>query len=192
MAGLTSPEGALDELKPVTLCGPGTWVMMEGYLKPFAAVRHAHYGAQAALDLRPGIEGRIRDISAIELSIYAEALTYCGNRAPTKPIQAQFSLSYAIAAALKLGDLGPEAYRDVSDATLTKEEIKLLLDAKGKWVRLENKGWRKLEFKLTEEEDKELARLGLTVSSGATMRSVFSSKDWRVSNTADTTQPVSP
>ncbi len=51
---------------------------------------------------------------------------------------------------------------DVNDATLSKEEIKLLLDAKGKWVRLGDKGWRRLEFKLTEEEDKELARLGLT------------------------------
>ncbi|MSU63055.1 MAG: DEAD/DEAH box helicase [Pedosphaera sp.] len=51
---------------------------------------------------------------------------------------------------------------DVNDTTLSKEEIKLLLDAKGKWVRLGSKGWRRLEFKLTEEEDKELARLGLT------------------------------
>jgi hypothetical protein len=51
---------------------------------------------------------------------------------------------------------------DVNDATLTEEEIKLLLDAKGKWVRLGNKGWKKLEFKLSEEEDRELARLGLT------------------------------
>jgi hypothetical protein len=51
---------------------------------------------------------------------------------------------------------------DVSDTTLTKEEIKLLLDAKGNWVRLGKKGWRKLEFTLSEEEDRELARLGLT------------------------------
>ena len=51
---------------------------------------------------------------------------------------------------------------DVNDATLTQEEIKLLLDAKGKWVRLDKKGWRKLEFTLSEDEDKELARLGLT------------------------------
>ncbi|HEX5220644.1 MAG TPA: DEAD/DEAH box helicase [Verrucomicrobiae bacterium] len=51
---------------------------------------------------------------------------------------------------------------DVSDTSLTKEEIKLLLDAKGNWVRLGKKGWRKLEFALSEEEDRELARLGLT------------------------------
>jgi len=51
---------------------------------------------------------------------------------------------------------------DVNDTTLTREEIKLLLDAKGGWVRLGKNGWRKLEFTLTEQEDQELARLGLT------------------------------
>ena len=51
---------------------------------------------------------------------------------------------------------------DVSDTSLSKEEIKLLLDARGKWVRLESKGWRKLEFKLSREEDEQLARIGLT------------------------------
>lgn len=50
---------------------------------------------------------------------------------------------------------------DVSDTTLTPAEIKLLLNAKGSYVRLKNKGWRKLEFDLTEEEDEHLANLGL-------------------------------
>jgi len=50
---------------------------------------------------------------------------------------------------------------NVSDTTLSAEEIKLLLDARGKWVRLGEKGWRKLEFQLSKEEDEELARLGL-------------------------------
>ena len=126
MAGLTSPEGALDELEPVTLLGPGTWVMMEGYLKPFAAVRHAHYGAQAALDLRPALEGKLDAISAIVLSTYREALTYCGNRAPKQPIQAQFSLSYAVAAALATGDVGPEAYA-MGDPRIDGLEAKVVL-----------------------------------------------------------------
>ena len=50
---------------------------------------------------------------------------------------------------------------DVSDTSLTQDEIKILLNARGKWVRLSNKGWRKLEFKLSAEEDEQLARLGL-------------------------------
>jgi hypothetical protein len=51
---------------------------------------------------------------------------------------------------------------DVNDTTLTPEEIKLLLDAKGGWVRLTAKGWRRLEYKLSTEEDQNLAKLGLT------------------------------
>jgi len=52
----------------------------------------------------------------------------------------------------------------VNDSTLTQEEIDLLLKAKGKWVRLEGKGWRKLEYQLTEDQLKELADLGLSVN----------------------------
>ena len=50
----------------------------------------------------------------------------------------------------------------VADTKLTKAEIKLLLSEKGGFVRLADKGWRKLEFKLTDEEEEQLARLGLT------------------------------
>jgi hypothetical protein len=51
---------------------------------------------------------------------------------------------------------------DVSDTTLTPAEIKLLLNAKGRFVRLADKGWRRLEFNLSAEEDEQLARLGLS------------------------------
>lgn len=51
---------------------------------------------------------------------------------------------------------------DVNDTQLSKAEIKLLLDARGKWVRLGDKGWKKLEFKLSTEQDAQLARLGLS------------------------------
>lgn len=50
---------------------------------------------------------------------------------------------------------------DVSDTTLTPEELKLLLDAKGSFVRLKGKGWRRLEFDVSESEDEKLASLGL-------------------------------
>jgi hypothetical protein len=51
---------------------------------------------------------------------------------------------------------------DASDTTLTPAEIRLLLDAKGGFVRLGAKGWRRLAFDLSTEEDERLARLGLT------------------------------
>ncbi|MBI5385112.1 MAG: DEAD/DEAH box helicase [Verrucomicrobia bacterium] len=50
---------------------------------------------------------------------------------------------------------------DVSDTTLTPDEIKLLLNAKGGFVRLGTKGWRRLQFDLSAEEDERLAKLGL-------------------------------
>ena len=51
---------------------------------------------------------------------------------------------------------------DVADTTLTPAEIKLLLNAKGSFVRLEGKGWRRLQYDLNEEENDRLARLGLS------------------------------
>lgn len=52
----------------------------------------------------------------------------------------------------------------ITDSTLNQEEIDLLLKSKGKWVKLKGKGWRKLEFTFTEEQQKELAELGLAVN----------------------------
>ncbi len=51
---------------------------------------------------------------------------------------------------------------DVNDTHLTPAELQLLLDAKGKFVRLAGKGWRRLAFDLSPEEDERLARLGLS------------------------------
>ncbi|MFM9079881.1 MAG: DEAD/DEAH box helicase, partial [Opitutaceae bacterium] len=56
------------------------------------------------------------------------------------------------------------AYR-VEDATLTPAEIALLLKARGKWVRLPKKGWKRLEVAAPEAEgatSATLDRLGLT------------------------------
>ena len=50
---------------------------------------------------------------------------------------------------------------NVGDTTLTPAELKLLLNARGGYVRLGKKGWRRLQFNLTPEDDEQLARLGL-------------------------------
>ncbi len=50
---------------------------------------------------------------------------------------------------------------DVDDTTLTQDELKLLLNARGAFVRLEGKGWKRLQFNLTEDDDEQLAKLGL-------------------------------
>ncbi len=49
----------------------------------------------------------------------------------------------------------------VSDTTLTPEELKLLLNARGGYVRLGKKGWRRLHFDLSPEQDEHMAHLGL-------------------------------
>jgi hypothetical protein len=49
----------------------------------------------------------------------------------------------------------------VSDLELTKDEMKLLLNARGGFVRLGSKGWRRLQFNFSNEENERLAQLGL-------------------------------
>ena len=121
-AGMDAPAHGLPEARriallheaPATRAPAGEWLITEAYIKPFAGVRHAHYAAAAALALRASIADRLDDISALRLETYAEALRYAANRAPTRAIQAQFSLSWAVSAALIQGDLGPSAYTDAA------------------------------------------------------------------------------
>jgi 2-methylcitrate dehydratase PrpD len=117
MAGSTAPCGAVARFAELALgsdelrwAPKGEYVIREAYLKAFAAVRHVHYGALAALHLKEELPDT-RAIRAMELAIYPEAITYCGNRAPRTPIQAQFSLSFGVAAALRFGRLDSEVYR---------------------------------------------------------------------------------
>jgi 2-methylcitrate dehydratase PrpD len=130
-AGITAPgEGVATQRRlalglddDAALAPPGRFLIHEGYLKNFAGVRHAHYGAACALDWRrmPGAE--VPRIRALALATYPEALTYAANRAPRTAIQAQFSLSFAVARALVAGALAPDAY---SDAALADPELRRL------------------------------------------------------------------
>jgi len=148
LGGIAAPEGALEELRSRALGGaprsaplapPGEWLIAETYLKPYAAVRHVHYGAAAAMALRPKLAGRLAGISRIALSTYGEALVYCGNRAPRSAIQAQFSLSYGVACMLATGELAPDSYSSQS---------------------LGNPDIRRLEAKTQIAEDVSLTRAG--------------------------------
>ncbi len=53
---------------------------------------------------------------------------------------------------------------DVADLTLSQAEIQLLLKAQGKWMRIQGKGWRKLQFEMSPEHEAELAAMGLAVA----------------------------
>ena len=136
-AGFAMPTGALEEARRRVLkaqsdaatAKPGEWTILSGYLKPFAGVRHTHYGVEACLHLRERSEFALDRIKAIRLQVYPEAAQYCGNRAPRTAIQAQFSLSYALAAALVQGDLGPDAYTDMADPEITRLERLVTIEA---------------------------------------------------------------
>ena len=52
----------------------------------------------------------------------------------------------------------------VSETELTAEEIQLLLEGRGKYVRLKGKGWRRLEFDMDDEAAGQFAELGLSLS----------------------------
>jgi 2-methylcitrate dehydratase PrpD len=142
-AGFDMPHGALEEgrrrvLQATTAAASapaGQWTILDGYLKPYAAVRHSHYGVAAALRLRGDASFALQNIRAIKLDIYPEAVQYCGNRAPRTAIQAQFSLTYAVAAALVLDDLGPDAYADVANPDITRLESLVTVEANPGRVR---------------------------------------------------------
>lgn len=134
MAGMDAPRDGFAQARrlalgldaPAAVEPPGTWLIDEAYIKPFAGVRHAHYAATAALALRAAI-GAPERIATITLATYAEALRYAGNHAPGSAITAQFSLSWAVAAALVQGDLGPAAYTDAALADPTLRGIEALV-----------------------------------------------------------------
>ena len=88
------------------------FLILDAYLKPHAAVRHVHFGAEAARLLRERLNGSTESITGIRLRIYREAITYCGNCNPRQPIQAQFSLSFGLAAALVHGGIETDVYRE--------------------------------------------------------------------------------
>ncbi|MBN8752823.1 MULTISPECIES: MmgE/PrpD family protein [Variovorax] len=116
-AGIDAPAGALahyalthSAASAQPLPDAQTLLLRDAYLKPFAAVRHVHYGATAARRIREQLGRETRGIHRIALKVYDEAIVYCGNRAPHTPIQAQFSLSFGIAAMLRFGDVDPSVY----------------------------------------------------------------------------------
>lgn len=143
VAGVRAPRGALGAHREIALLGssdmadliappPERWLLLEGYLKRWPAVRHVHYGIAAARAIRAqmGLQDRSEPLAQVSLSsapmpqrlaahrvrrirlrTYPEACTYCANRAPSTPIQAQFSLSFGLAVALCTGDLRPQDYR---------------------------------------------------------------------------------
>jgi 2-methylcitrate dehydratase PrpD len=116
--------------------------ILQAYFKPYAAVRHVHYGALAANTLRPAID--VQQIQKITLHVYEEATIYCGNRAPQTPLQAQFSLSFGVAAMLRWGRLDPWVYREPQfhDASMRHLESLLEIAIEPNWTQQQRRAAR--------------------------------------------------
>ena len=115
----------LDSLAPAP--PPGHWLVLDGYLKKYPAVRHVHFGIELGARWHRERGPDTHKIRNVRLRIYREAMTYCGNRAPRHAIQAQFSLSYGLAHALRCGTLTPEAYAGESLADRETRRLENLI-----------------------------------------------------------------
>lgn len=129
-SGITTPLNAVAEYAQVGLGKAALpldeshqFQILEAYFKPYAAVRHVHYGALAAHALHTSVQ--LENIERMVLSVYEEATVYCGNRAPRTPLQAQFSLSFGVAAMMKWGRLDPWVYKEPQ---FNNEQVKSLED----------------------------------------------------------------
>lgn len=116
-AGVDAPADALawyaEHLSPAATQAPPlptADLILDAYLKPFAAVRHVHYGAIAAQRIRERLQGQTEDIHRIVLKVYQEAAVYCSNPQPATLLSAQFSLSFGLASMLRFGTLAPVSY----------------------------------------------------------------------------------
>ena len=147
--GITAPAEAVAEYAQIGLgkppgpfdASPG-FELLQGYFKSYAAVRHVHYGALAAHALRSSLE--VSKIDRLVLQVYEEATIYCGNRAPKTPLQAQFSLSFGLAAMLRWGRLDPWVYREpqFQDPLLRALEAKVQVQVDVPWTQQQQRGAR--------------------------------------------------
>ncbi len=133
LGGMAAPADAFANAQSIILpeaprqaTPPGEWLLERAYLKAYPGVRHAHYGAAAAIALHAALGGPPAGVTRLRLATYAEALRYAGNRAPGRMIAAQFSLSWAVAAALTRGRLTPDEF---SAAALADPALRALEDA---------------------------------------------------------------
>lgn len=139
-SGITAPAGATataiallgrpdSSLAITQIAAPSDFLLLDGYLKRWPGVRHAHYALVAALELRERI-GRVPD-NHITLTMHPAAVEYAGVRAPATRLQAQFSSTYAAAYALLTGTFDLTAFEPgaVADPTIRALEHRIDLAA---------------------------------------------------------------
>jgi 2-methylcitrate dehydratase PrpD len=109
---------------------PTADLILDAYLKPFAAVRHVHYGALAARRIRERLQGQTEGIHRIVLTVYEEAAVYCNNPQPATLLAAQFSLSFGLASMLRFGTLDASSYEAPRFQDPELRRLEALVDVK--------------------------------------------------------------
>lgn len=95
------------------------WRIMEMYFKPYPVCRWAQPAVRAALEIREHCPFDVDAVHSIEIHTFHEA-TRLSHPAPTDTEQAQYSLTFPVAAALVHGRLDPS---DISGAALTDPTV---------------------------------------------------------------------
>ncbi|MCK9485326.1 MAG: MmgE/PrpD family protein [Dehalococcoidia bacterium] len=119
---LEGPKGLLAAMSRNSDAGPLTeglaeeqahWRVSNVSFKFHACCRHIHPAADAVLALRAqGL--RAEDVESLHVRIYSQGLALLDGVEPTTPYAAKFSLPFAVAAALRFGDLGLERFTDAA------------------------------------------------------------------------------
>jgi 2-methylcitrate dehydratase PrpD len=93
-------------------------------IKPYPCCRHTHSAIDCARALRDQLGAGLEGIAGIRLETYRAAAQVAGNEAPADPRQAQFSLKYTIARALKTGRI---SLADFAEPVLFDPEVRALM-----------------------------------------------------------------
>ncbi len=93
--------------------------------KPYPCCRHAHSAIDCARALHGKLPASLADVAAIDIATYKAAAQVAGIENPQDSRQAQFSLKYTVARALKTGRI---ALADFDDQVLFDAEVRALMD----------------------------------------------------------------
>jgi 2-methylcitrate dehydratase PrpD len=122
-AGFTgAPAETVEGLQAETLWGDlgQRWRLLEHYVKPYPVCRWAHPAVDAALVLRREALVTPAEVARVEITTFDPAVRLAERR-PATTEAAQYSLPFAVAAAIVHGELGP---REVDAPALADPEVR--------------------------------------------------------------------
>jgi len=111
-----------DEVAPIWADLGERWLILDQYFKPYPVCRWAQPAVEAALSLARAHHLKSTTIQSVQVWSFHEACRLA-TRLPTTTEQAQYSLPYSVASALRHGILGAI---EVSDAALADAETQRL------------------------------------------------------------------